>query len=113
MRKILLKLNSKVNRLTLALTAFAYGTVPALAQDGVGKQVIDESKSALKDLGESVVSLVQVLMALGAIIVLAMVIFKVFKGDREAAEKMAWWVGGLTIGFVLLTVVKNILNGVS
>lgn len=93
---------------TLASTYSGY----AAPGDNLGKSVIDESKDALGDLLDSVVSLLQVVMGLGAIVVLAIVIFKVFKGDREAAEKLAWWVAGLTLGFVLLTVVANLVGGV-
>lgn len=77
--------------------------------ENLGKEVIESSASALYDLVDSVVTLLQIVMGLGAIVVLAIVIFKVFKGEREAAEKLAWWVGGLTLGFVLLIVVKNLI----
>lgn len=107
-------LNS-VNRLRLACLTAALvltGTL-ASAQDDLGTQVLDSSKEALRSLLDSLVSLLQVVMGLGAIVVLAIVVFKVFKGGREAAEKLAWWVAGLTIGFALLTVVKNIVSGIA
>lgn len=93
------------------MAAGSFFSLPALAASGdeLGKEVIDESRRALADLVENVVTLLQVVMGLGAIVVLAMVIFKVFKGDREAAEKLAWWVAGLTIGFVLLSVVSGLI----
>ncbi len=90
----------------------ALSTVSANAAgtgENLGKEVIESSAAALYDLVDSVVTLLQIVMGLGAIVVLAIVIFKVFKGDREAAEKLAWWVGGLTLGFVLLIVVKNLI----
>lgn len=104
-----------VNRLRLAcLTATLALTAPlASAQDDLGTQVLDSSKEALRGLLDSLVSLLQVVMGLGALVVLAIVIFKIFKGDREAAEKLAWWVAGLTVGFALLTVVKNIVSGIA
>lgn len=107
-------LNS-VNRLRLACltAALALTGTLASAQDDLGTQVLDSSKEALRSLLDSLVSLLQVVMGLGAIVVLAIVVFKVFKGDREAAEKLAWWVAGLTIGFALLTVVKNIVSGIA
>lgn len=80
-----------------------------LDSDNLGEQVIDEATDALSELVSSVVTLLQVVMGLGAIVVLAIVVFHMFKGDREAAEKLAWWVAGLTIGFVLLSVVSNLI----
>ncbi len=75
----------------------------------LGQAVIEDSTDALKELLDSVVTLLQVVMGLGAIVVLAIVIFQVFKGEREAAQKLAWWVVGLTLGFTLLTVVQGLI----
>lgn len=75
--------------------------------DQIGQELIHGATQGLSDLGDSVVDLIRVIMGLGAIVVLGVVIFKVFKGDREAAEKLAWWVAGLAIGFVLLTIVQE------
>ena len=81
----------------------------AQAQNNLGQAVIEDSTDALKELLDSVVTLLQVVMGLGAIVVLAIVIFQVFKGEREAAQKLAWWVVGLTLGFTLLTVVQGLI----
>ena len=81
----------------------------AQAQSNLGQEVLESSTDALKDLLDSLVTLLQVVMGLGAIVVLAIVIFQVFKGEREAAQKLAWWVVGLTLGFTLLTVVQNLI----
>ena len=81
----------------------------AQAQNTLGQAVIEDSTDALKELLDSVVTLLQVVMGLGAIVVLAIVIFQVFKGEREAAQKLAWWVVGLTLGFTLLTVVQGLI----
>lgn len=82
----------------------------AQAQINLGEQVLSESKEAMTDLLDSLVELLQVVMGIGAIVVLAIVIFQVFKGEREAAQKLAWWVVGLTLGFTLLTVVSNLIS---
>lgn len=82
--------------------------VAAQAQN-LGLDVIKGSTDALRELLDSVVTLLQVVMGLGAIIVLAIVIFQVFKGEREAAQKLAWWVVGLTLGFTLMTVVQGLI----
>ncbi len=93
-----------------AMCALA-GNYVALAQggDNFGVQVLTESKSKLQELIESLVQLLQVVLGLGALVTLVMVIFNILKGEREAAQKIAWWVVGLTIGFVLITVVKNLV----
>lgn len=94
----------------VALALCSLYSVSAMAEtENLGEQVITEASGALYGLLDSVVKLLQIVMGLGAIVVLAIVIFKVFKGDREAAEKLAWWVAGLTLGFVLLSVVSNLI----
>lgn len=104
--KAIFKARYAVGALLLAFGSYA----PSYAQgENLGKEVIESSASALYGLLDSIVVLLQIVMGLGAIVVLAIVIFKVFKGDREAAEKLAWWIVGLTLGFVLLTVVKNLI----
>lgn len=92
-----------------AMCALA-GNYVALAQgDNFGVEVLTQSKTKLQELIESLVQLLQVVLGLGALVTLVMVIFNILKGEREAAQKIAWWVVGLTIGFVLITVVKNLV----
>ena len=102
-------IRAKIAFLTVGL--MLVGTV-ADAQAGLnlGETVLTESTSALQNLLDSIVSLLQVVMGIGAIVVLAIVIFQVFKGEREAAQKLAWWVVGLTLGFTLLSVVSGLID---
>lgn len=106
MKRILIK--AEVALLSAGLMLIA--PLANAAGDNLGKDVLDESRGALVGLMDSVVSLLQVVMGLGAVVVLAIVIFQVFKGEREAAQKLAWWVLGLTLGFTLLTVVSNLVT---
>lgn len=99
----------KIRKGYLAVCCLFLSSVLTFAQSNIGQNVLTETTSALSGLVVNVVKLLQVVMGLGALVVLAMVIFKVFKGDREAAEKLAWWIAGLTIGFVLLTVVSGLI----
>ena len=103
-----------IRKAEVAMLSFGLMLVAPLAnaQGGknLGEEVLTEGKDALVDLMDSLVNLLQVVMGLGAIVVLAIVIFQVFKGEREAAQKLAWWVVGLTLGFTLLTVVSNLVS---
>ena len=88
------------------------GGIPAMAakSDSMGRELLTETNDALGNILEDLATLLQTIMGLGGLVVLVTVIFKVFKGDREAAEKLAWWAAGLVIGFVLITVVKNLIK---
>lgn len=103
-----IKTRAKIALLTAALIVI--DPLAAGAQtNNLGQQVITGSTRALSDLVSNIVTLLQVVMGLGAIIVLAIVIFQVFKGEREAAQKLAWWVVGLTLGFTLLSLVAGLI----
>ena len=102
-----------IRKAKIALLSFGATLLAPVAQaqsTNLGDEVLTESRNALVELMDSLVSLMQVVMGLGAIVVLAIVIFQVFKGEREAAQKLAWWVVGLTLGFTLLTVVSNLVQ---
>ena len=92
-----------------AMCALTGSYVASAQGDNFGVEVLNSSKEQLVDLVDSLVSLLQVVLGLGALVTLVMVIFNILKGEREAAQKIAWWVVGLTIGFVLITVVKNLV----
>ena len=74
-----------------------------------GMQVLSEADNALRGLEGTLVNLLKGIIGLGALITLAILIFKLLKKDREAAESIAWWVGGFTIAFVLISVVERIV----
>lgn len=76
-----------------------------------GQQVLSAADQGLRSLETTLVSLLKGLIGLGALITLAMLVFKLLKKDREAAESVAWWVGGFTIAFVLISVVQRIVFG--
>lgn len=108
--KIMKKMVRKMsNGVKYALCSLFLGLNTAImwADDGTGKLLLDNSNKALKTLVDSLITLMRTVIGLGAIIVLGMVIFKLFKGEKESAEKLAWWVAGLTIGFALLSVIKE------
>lgn len=75
-----------------------------------GKTILSNSASKLQGLLTDVTKLLQIILGLGALVTLVMVIFNIFKGEREAATKIAWWVAGLTLGFVLITVVASLVQ---
>lgn len=73
-----------------------------------GTQALSQAGNSMSSLIQSLARVVQIALALGALVTLIMVIYNVFKGEREAASKIAWWVVGLALGFTLVTVVVNL-----
>lgn len=84
-----------------------------IAQDNMGTRVLTESTRELKGLTDSLLRLLQVILGLGALVSLVVVVYQMFKAEREVSTKLAWWLAGLTVGFVLLTVVKNMISSVA
>lgn len=84
--------------------------VSVFAQDTKGRQFLQNVNQSLLNLIDTLVTLMRTVMGLGAIITLIVVVFKIYKGEREAAEKLAWWVAGLTLGFVMLQVVSTLIR---
>lgn len=92
----------------LALTA---GADRAFAQID-GNQILEAGTDAGKDLITNIVRFLQIGLGIAALVTLVMTIYNVFKQEREAAIKLVWWVVGLAIGFALLTILANQLEGV-
>lgn len=74
-----------------------------------GTEILRETQDALTGLTDNLVSLLQVIIGLGALGSLVIVVYKMINGDREAAQKIAWWLAGFVLGFVLLSVVRNVI----
>lgn len=97
-------------RAAACMAAAAVSATPMMAQAS-GVQALNAVNSQLRSLISTMALVVEVALALGALVTLIMVIFNMFKGEREAASKLGWWVAGFAIGFVLIEVVKNVVGG--
>lgn len=79
----------------------------AFAQSNIGSDLLNSSADSMKGLVFGLVRVLQIALGLGALVTLVLVIFNVFKGEREAAQKIGWWVIGLALGFALISVVAS------
>ena len=102
LKKLSLKARVAVCSGMLAMTSAS----SAFAQD-IGSELLNSSADSMKNLIAGLVRVLQIALGLGALVTLVMVIFNLFKGEREAAQKVGWWVVGLALGFALISVVAN------
>lgn len=87
------------------------GITSAFAQaDNVGAQLIDGANQSMKSLAQSVVSFLRIVMGIGALIALVLAIINFIKGERDAAQKVGYWVIGLAVGFVFLSILGNMIQ---
>lgn len=107
------------NWLRLAVSMAAVGIVKAqsalaFAQgenyDQIGQTILERSATTMNSLVVGVANVVRAAIGLGALVTLVIAIFNVIKGDREAAQKIGYWVVGLALGFVLISVVVNVIS---
>ncbi len=96
-----------------AFTGMMAITAPAVCSaqsENMGQQVLNEMTQSLKNIVGNISTLLQVVVGISALVCIAIVIAQVLKGDRESASKLAWWVAGLTIGFILIALVTRLIR---
>ena len=99
---------SSIRKTLIFVTLFALSSGLCFAQ-GQGATIVNGISNELNGMMQSFVTLLKIVLGIGALITLAMVIFNVLKGEREAAQKMAWWVVGLSVGFAMLSIIPNLV----
>jgi len=87
---------------------FVAGTQMAYASGAAG--IIDGVNSGISGLAGSIMKLLKILLAIGALVSLFMVIYNIFKQERDAAQKAIWWVVGLAAGYAAIEVVGRLIN---
>ena len=63
-----------------------------------------EATEGLVLLSKDLRELLQVILALAAILILVRIIFKLMGGDKESAKNLLWWLIGLVFGFTMLEI---------
>ncbi len=107
MKNFLTRFGNGLRVAVLTVLAGAATGVPAVAQNA-GQQVLQQATSSFSELLDSLASFLRIALGAGALIMLVMAIYQLMKGERDAAQKLAYWVVGLALGFALLTVVLNV-----
>lgn len=66
--------------------------------------------SGVRSLYSDLASLVQVIIGIAALIILIRVVISMLNGEKESAQKLAWWLVALIVGLVLLQVLIKFLK---
>lgn len=107
MKKVISLISRKKEVFLMSLATMMV-SVNASAQANLGEQLLTRSTNEFRGLVSNIVDFIQILTIIGGIAMLVMVVFKIFKGDREAAEKFGYWLAGFVLGFALLSVLENL-----
>ncbi len=99
------------------VAGFAAGSQRAMAQGGgsvsgaqMGQSILSNTESALSQLVGNIIGVLQILLGIAALVSLFVVIYNIFKQERDAAQKAIWWVVGLAAGWAAMTVVGNLIG---
>ena len=107
--KSFLKERKEAFLMSLAMLFVSTRSFAQSARD-IGGDLLSEGEDAFINIISDIVSFVQVVLVIGGIGMLVMVIFKIVKGDREAAEKFMYWLAGIVLGFALLSVMEGLVS---
>ena len=84
----------------MASAVLALQGLPAFAQfEGATEKVLG--------LYSHMAALLKYVLAVGALVSLTVLIVKLFKGEKEAAERLIYWVLGLSVGFALIVLLET------
>lgn len=96
--------------LTLGIKLMTPFTASAQQMDNIGQTLLDESKRGIVDLVDNLIGFLQVITGVAGIVFLVTVVFNIIQGDRDSAKKFAAWLAGITLGFIMLTVMGNLIT---
>lgn len=61
-----------------------------------------------EQLRRNIATILMYVLALAAAVTLTMIVIYVVQGDQDSAKKFAAWFAATTLGFVLITIIKNL-----
>lgn len=73
----------------------------------------DNGESAItlvKSIWRPMFNLLRIVIGIGALIAIVILVFNIMGGKPESARKLAWWFAGLTLGFILLSILQGLLT---
>lgn len=91
-----------VSALVFIIDQHSYG------QNGDANAMIGQANQTLSTLGSNIVSLVTLIMGLVGIVFVAVNLVKYFKEQGQSDNSLLKVGGGLLIGAILITVIKNV-----
>lgn len=85
------------------------GLTPAFAQvqDVVGNQILESTTQGLQGIVPSIARILKIIVLIGGAISAILVVFNIIQGERDSAKKAGWWLVGLVVGFIVLTILGN------
>ena len=109
------KLLSAKAKYAYACMMLAFAAVPmALAQtdDSVSQAILNGTEQGLQGIVPGIIRVLKIIVIIGGAISLLLVVFNIIQGERDAAKKAGWWLVGLVLGFIVLTLLGNVSGNI-
>ena len=110
MKNFFSKISLKVKVAFLTAMAFLFDQTFMLKAQDISDptgSIMSNTTSRLAGLVPSIMNVLKIGVLIGGGIALLLVVFNILSGERDAAKKAGWWLVGLLIGFVALSVLAN------
>ena len=108
MKNFFTSVSLKVKVLVLTIIAGLVSS-PVFAQvnDVVGNQILNSTQQGLQGIVPGVTRILKIVVLIGGAISAILVVFNIIQGERDSAKKAGWWLVGLVVGFIVLTILGN------
>ena len=100
-------MKAKVLLCTLVLGATNAVAVFAQTSDPVSEAILSGTSSGLSGMIPGIIRVLKYIVIFGGAISLLAVVFNIIQGERDAAKKAGWWLVGLALGFIVLTLLQS------
>ena len=75
--------------------------------NNLGNQFIQDTANDLKTATSNILFLIKLIMGIVGAILLVVAAAKLMKGEQQAAKNIIYWVAGIAVFFILLSVLQN------
>lgn len=106
--KNLFKSLSLKARIAFCSLMLGLSAAPAFAQDDpVTNAILQNTQAGLSGIVPGIVRILKIIVIIGGAISLLLVVFNIIQGERDSAKKAGWWLVGLALGFIVLSILGN------
>lgn len=113
MKNFLKSLSLKAKVVFATLMVGLTSAPAALAQDAVGDLILSQTEQGLVGIVPGIIRVLKIIVIIGGAISLLLVVFNIIQGERDSAKKAGWWLVGLVLGFIVLTILGGAVTNIN
>ena len=86
------------------VSGIAFG---ATAAAQTGADFMSGAATEMSTIGIQMIRVVKIALAMAGLVTRILAIINVTKGERESAGKLAWWIVGIALGYLFISMLEN------